>query len=393
MNIIYCDCFSGISGDMFLGAMVDAGLPLDVLKNNFQKINLPEFRDITVKKVRKGALIATQIDFDLVKVHLNHEHRSLSSILEIIKTSGLSDGIKQKAIDIFTTLGDAEAKIHGIPLEEVQFHEVGASDSILDIVGAAIALDFFNVKQVYASPIPLGSGMITTQHGLLPLPAPATLELLTRSKALIVPKEIQQELTTPTGAAILATFAKYEQPAMRLEKIGIGAGKQEFHWPNVLRVLLGEEITSQTNHIEIETNIDDMNPQFYASVMKHLFDNGALDVYFTPIQMKKNRPGIKLSVIALKQNEAVLTQLILRETSTMGVRVKEIWRHKAVGEMQRIKTRYGEVTVKLKRLNGKVIQASPEYEDCLALAEKLNIPVADIYRETLIQSDLFLENE
>jgi uncharacterized protein (TIGR00299 family) protein len=401
MKILYCDCFSGISGDMFLAAMVDAGLPEDYLFGQLSRLNLHEFKGIKTSKVLKGALMATLIEFDLAEYEHHHEHeneseshhgnaRHLADILGLIDASALPTQVKQTASAIFQKLGIAEAKIHGTSLEEVHFHEVGAVDSILDIVGAAVALDYFHIDRIFASAIPLGTGTVQTQHGLLPIPAPATLELLTAAKARVIPSEATQELVTPTGAAILATLAEFEQPAMQLDNVGLGAGHRELPWPNVLRLIIGERVDSQATHVEIEANIDDMNPQFYASVMQHLFAQGAKDVYFTPIQMKKNRPAVKLSVIATVKDEAALAQVILRETSTMGVRVKELQRHEAIRETHKINTCYGEVSVKLKRLEGKVVQANPEYEDCLVLAERLHLPVAEVYREALCVASNFL---
>ena len=411
MKILYCDCFSGISGDMFLGAMLDLGMPLEVLSDGLAKLGLPEFQGVKVNKVKKGALVASQIEFDLAKsdqedirdhehehgqVHqhssaLEH-HRHLSDILELIQASKLPVTVKRQAADIFQKLGEAEARVHGTTLEEVHFHEVGAADSILDIVGAALALHYFQVEQVYASSVPLGSGRVHTQHGWLPLPAPAALELLTMSKARVVPSEADKELVTPTGAAILASLAKFEQPGMSLSGIGLGAGQNELPWPNVLRLLLGESegSPSRSTHVEIETNIDDMNPQFYASILQHLLANGALDVYFTPIQMKKNRPATKISVIATAADEAALSQVLLRETSTLGVRVKELQRREADREIKQVQMRYGEISVKLKLLDGKVIQAAPEFDGCQALAEQLHLPVAEVYREALVAAAVFL---
>ncbi len=275
----------------------------------------------------------------------------------------------------------------------MHFHEVGAADSILDIVGAAVALDYFGVEQVYASALPLGSGTVQTQHGLLPLPAPATLELLTRARAKTIPSPSTQEMVTPTGAAILAAFARFELPQMTLQAVGLGAGSRDLPWPNVLRLMLGESTQELASHVEIEANIDDMNPQFYAPVMAHLFAAGALDVYFTPIQMKKNRPGTKLSVIAAEKDEAALAQLILRETSTLGVRSHPLTRFEADREFSRVATPYGEIAVKLKKLNGKVVQAAPEYEDCAAAAERSGVPLPEVYRAAEFSARSFLTEE
>lgn len=434
MNVLYCDCFSGISGDMFLAAMVDAGLPIETLSSELKKLSLKEFKDVHIRKVMKGALQASQLFFELnthaevvegnsydiqhpetdimpavqdyyaadeaphnhlSKHNFHHNHgaeRHFTEISNIIQSSGLSDSVKKISSDIFLHLAKAEAKVHGIAIEEVAFHEVGAVDSILDIVGAAISIDYFNIDKVYSSALPLGSGMVQTQHGLLPLPAPATLELLNAAGAQVLPASIKNELVTPTGAAILSTLAVFEQPPMKITHLGLGAGHMDLPWPNILRLIFGESSTSADLHIELETNIDDMNPQFYASVMEHLFANGALDVYITPIQMKKNRPAIKLSVIADTKNEQKLAQMILRETSTLGVRIKDLRRYEADREIRKVSTQYGEIRVKTKILDGNTIQANPEYDDCLSLAEKRNIPVAVVYREAQMAALALIQN-
>jgi uncharacterized protein (TIGR00299 family) protein len=408
---------------MFLSAMLDAGLPVEALSAELSKLGLPEFAGISLKQVMKGALQARQLEFDLREPehdhdhdhdhdhehhdHEHHEHehhdhdhhdhasghRHLGDILGMIEASALKPAVKAKASAIFQVLGEAEAKVHGIQIDEVHFHEVGAADSILDIVGAAVALDYFGVEQVYASALPLGSGTVQTQHGLLPLPAPATLELLTRARAKTIPSPSTQEMVTPTGAAILAAFARFELPQMTLQTVGLGAGSRDLPWPNVLRLMLGESTQELASHVEIEANIDDMNPQFYAAVMAHLFAGGALDVYFTPIQMKKNRPGTKLSVIAAEKDEAALAQMILSETSTLGVRSHALTRFEADREFSKVATPYGEIAVKLKKLNGKVVQAAPEYEDCAAAAERAAVPLPEVYRAAEFAARSFLTEE
>lgn len=391
MNVIYCDCFSGISGDMFLAGLVDAGLPVDYLSEQLSKLGLSDFKGVNVSKVLKGAIQGTFLKFDLDEDHHqdhegehhhhhNHE-RNLADITAIIQDSALAAPVQQISIQIFNKLAEAEAKVHGKSVEEVHFHEVGAVDSILDIVGAAVGLNYFDIRQVYSSALPMGSGQVHTQHGLLPLPAPATLELLTSVQAPLLPSPATKELVTPTGAAILSTLAKFEQPAIRLQAVGIGAGGYDLDWPNVLRLMIGSDNQLDGQHIEIETNIDDMNPQFYGHIMTRLFELGALDVYFTPIMMKKNRPATKLSVIARLVDEAVVSDLLLRETSTLGVRVKAVQRHEAAREIRKISTRFGEAVVKLKIIDGNVIQASPEYDVCLRLANENHLSLTQVYNE------------
>jgi pyridinium-3,5-bisthiocarboxylic acid mononucleotide nickel chelatase len=398
MTILYCDCFSGISGDMFLGALLDAGLPVDHLADQFKRLNLPEFKGVAVERVQKGALAAVLLKLDIHKYKkdanqdTHDRYRHLNEIQKIIEKSDLSKSVIEISLKIFCKLAEAEAKVHGCPVEEVHFHEVGAVDSILDIVGAGIGLQYFNVHSVYASALPLGTGQVKTHHGVLPLPAPATLELLRSVQAPVVSSPAKVELVTPTGAAILAELATFTQPDMRLQRIGIGAGRRDLDWPNVMRILIGEEDSNPGNHLEIETNIDDMNPQILGHVMAKLFQAGALDVYFTPIFMKKNRPATKLSVIVRREDELTICDLILRESSTLGLRVTPVWRHEAEREMRNIPTCYGDVPVKLKIMSGNVISATPEFEVCLRLAEAQGVPVHQILQEAAAASRILLNH-
>ncbi|MHB0987658.1 MAG: nickel pincer cofactor biosynthesis protein LarC [Bellilinea sp.] len=391
MTILYCDCFSGISGDMFLGALLDAGLPVEHLSEQFKRINLPEFQGVTAEKVHKGALAATLLKLDIHEHQEEHDHyRHLGDIRHLVESSSLSDAVRQTSLKIFQKLAEAEASVHGTAIEEVHFHEVGAVDSILDIVGAAVGLEYFDIQSVFSSALPLGTGQVNTQHGLLPLPAPATLELIRMAQAPVVASKATVELVTPTGAAILAALATFRQPDMNLKQVGIGAGRRDLEWPNVLRALMGTQDEASGTHLEIETNIDDMNPQIYGHVMAKLFQAGALDVYFTPIFMKKNRPATRLSVIARKEDELILCNLLLRETSTLGVRVKPIWRREAEREMRAIETCYGPVPVKLKILDGDIIQATPEFDACVRLAEQAGVPVTRVLQEAVAMSRVFL---
>jgi len=392
MTVLYCDCFSGISGDMFLGALLDAGLPLDYLSDHLKHLHLAEFKDVTVERVHRGALAAALLNLEIQEdlggsEHSTHHHeRRLGDIEKLIESSDLPGDVKHTSSKIFHRLAEAEAKVHGCSIQEVHFHEVGAVDSILDIVGAAVGLHYFNISSVYASPLPLGTGQVQTQHGMLPLPAPATLELLRLAQAPLVASPANHELVTPTGAAILSALAAFKQPNIQLKQVGIGAGRRDLAWPNVLRILIGEESVTAGRHLEIETNIDDMNPQVLGHVMARLFQAGALDVYFTSIFMKKNRPATKLSVIAREEDEDNICNLILRETSTLGLRVTRIWRREAEREMRNISTIYGEVPVKLKFMDGEIIQATPEFEICVRLAEAVGVPVQHVLQEAVIVS-------
>ena len=383
MKIVYVDCFSGISGDMFLSALIDAGLPVDYLSGQLQLLNLPEPVSLSVEKVHKGPIAASQIKIEIDPSYHSHA-RNLDAIRAIIVAAPFSDKVKETSLAVFQRLAESEAQVHGTTLETVHFHEVGAVDSIIDTVGAALGLEFFGIEQVYASALPMGSGQVQSQHGILPLPAPATLNLLQRARARVVPSAAKVELVTPTGAALLATLATFEQPAMTLTGLGIGAGRMDLPWPNILRLVLGEvENQAPARMVQIETNIDDMNPQLYGQVMNHLLAAGALDVYFTPIQMKKNRPATMLSVIARQADEAALARLILEETTTMGMRVIPIYRFEAGRRMETVLTEYGEVPLKLKVMDGKVIQAAPEYEVCLRLANEHNVPLIQVYTAAL----------
>jgi pyridinium-3,5-bisthiocarboxylic acid mononucleotide nickel chelatase len=322
--------------------------------------------------------------------HHSH-HRNFDDIRNLIESSELSESVRQTSVRIFEKLATAEANVHGISIQEVHFHEVGAADSILDIVGAAIGLEYFNIQTVYSSSIPLGSGRVMTHHGLLPLPAPATLELIQVANIQVSPSSATVELVTPTGAAILATLAIFQQPAMNIKTIGIGAGQRDFEWPNILRLMIGEEESTPHTFIEIETNIDDMNPQIYGYVMDKLFQMGALDVYLTPIIMKKNRPATRLSIIGREEDESKLTDVILHETSTLGVRVSKIHRHEADRETRMIDTIFGKIPVKVKILNGKIVQATPEFDDCVKIAVVKEVPLTKVMREASVAAQKIIE--
>ena len=378
MKIAYTDCFSGISGDMFLASLLDAGLPLDVLQDGIDKLNLPEKVELKLTETRKGALRAA--DLEVIVPH-SHHHRHLSDILDILSASRLSDQIKQTAGRIFTLLAEAEAQVHGEPVEHIHFHEVGALDSIVDVTGVVIGLEALGIERLYASPLPYGTGTVNSAHGQLPLPAPATLEVLRSVQAPLIPSAAQVELVTPTGAAILGTLATFERPEFTLTATGIGAGKRDLAWPNIMRLMVGETPTAEASKmVQLETNIDDMNPQFYGHIMEKLFAAGALDVFLTPIQMKKNRPGTLLGVIAFRRDEAALAELILRETSTLGLRVQPISRYEAQREYRKIRTAYGDLTMKLKILNGKVIHSVPEYDECVRQADQNSVSLTEIYQ-------------
>ena len=379
MKIAYADCFSGVSGDMFLAALLDAGLPLEILLQEIDKLALPEKVELKLTETHKGALRAANLE---VIVPHSHNHRHLSDILEIINACGLSEKVKTTASKIFQLLAEAESRVHGEPVEHIHFHEVGALDSIVDIVGAAIGLDYLGIEQLYASPLPYGSGTINNDHGLLPLPAPATLEVLRLINAPLTPSSADVELVTPTGAAILGSLATFSRPNLVMTHIGIGAGKRDLAWPNILRLMIGKvPEADKSEMVQLETNIDDMNPQFFGYLMDKLFAAGARDVFMTPIHMKKNRPGILLGVIAFRRDEAMFAEMLLRETTTLGLRVQPIGRYEASREFRQLETRFGKVTLKVKILDGKVIHAAPEYDVCVRLAGENQVSLLEIYDE------------
>ena len=383
MKVLYCDCFSGISGDMLMGALLDAGLPLDYLRAQLVTLPLPDPYELRLEEVHKGALRASSFSVDVDESKPGPE-RHLSDIAAMIEASQLSAQVKDTSLRVFRVLAEAEARVHGEPLEHVHFHEVGAVDSIVDIVGAAVGLEYLGIERIYSSPVPLGSGQVKTRHGLLPLPAPATLELLGRAHARTVPSSSQMELVTPTGAAVLAALATFEMPALVLGGIGTGAGKRDLPWPNVLRVILGEASDGIVHPLVlVETNIDDMNPQVYGHVMARLFAAGALDVFLTPIYMKKNRPATMLSVIARRADEAALAKIILAETTTFGMRVQPVYRYEAARTFRKVATEFGDLQVKLKVVDGKVLQAAPEYDDCQSAAQAQGVPFLDVYQAAL----------
>jgi len=382
-KVAYFDCFSGCSGDMVLGALIDAGLPLKMLEKGLSSLAVQGYK-LSAKKVRRSTITATKLTVIMNETEAQPA-RSLEDILKLIRASKLPKKVKNTASAIFQCLGEAESRIHGVPLGKVHFHEIGAVDSIIDIVGVAFGLDALKIERFYSSPLTLGSGNISTAHGILPVPAPATLRLIAMANAPIAdfPKQPQGELVTPTGAAIVTTLANFGRPGMTIEKVGYGAGTRDFEaWPNVMRIWIGEEIEPAGSEalILLETNIDDMNPEIYGYLMEKLFAMQALDVWFTPIQMKKNRPAVMLSVLAPGHAEFDLTQTIMRETSTLGIRVSPVFRHIAEREIIEFDSTVGHTKAKVKRFMGDILSVHPEYEECRRIALERNIPLQEVYR-------------
>jgi uncharacterized protein (TIGR00299 family) protein len=384
--IAYLDLPSGISGDMFLGCLLDAGFPLEALRDTIARLNLPQNEyHISAAPIMKGPLRATLAD---IQTSESDAHRHLADITTIIQNATLPDPVKQNAIATFTRLAHAEAKVHNTTPDQIHFHEVGALDAIIDIVGSCAGIHHLQISRLFASPLPLSPGWTTSQHGLIPLPAPATLELLAAANAPTRPGPNHNspgEWVTPTGAALVCQLATFSQPPMTLSKIGTGAGRKNTPWPNIARLWLGTPSAANTDasggegrYVQLETNIDDMNPQLYAAVSDKLFAAGAKDVWFTPIHMKKNRPAILLSALAPISHEAPLANLILEQTTTLGVRVHAAHRHEAHREFITLQTPHGPIRAKIKFLNDKPASISPEFDDITSLAKSLNLPAKQI---------------
>jgi uncharacterized protein (TIGR00299 family) protein len=378
--IAYLDLPSGISGDMFLSCLVDAGWPIEELQAAVARLDVPaEEFSIGVESVLKGPLRATRVKVDVIE---SRQKRNLDDIHAILDRSDLPAAVKQRARDVFHNLATAEAKVHGMSIDQVHFHEVGAVDAIVDVVGVCCGIEALKIERLYASPLPVGAGWVISAHGPLPLPAPATLEILAAKGAPIRPAPGEGELVTPTGAALVATLATFAQPAMTLRTIATGAGFKDFRWPNVARLWLGEASdTPATPHlVQIDTNIDDMNPQLYPGVIDGLLAAGAADAWLTPVQMKKGRPGTVVSALASPTREIEIAEYLLKNTTTLGVRVHAVHRHEAGRERCEVATRFGPVGMKVKMLEGRVAGATPEFEECRRLAEQAGVSVADVQR-------------
>lgn len=386
MKIAYLDCYSGISGDMVVGAMIDLGLGLDFFKGELKKLDLDGF-SVSARREKRSGIAGTRFIVEQDEKH--HPHgRSFKDIERLIKKSRLSDKVKNDAIGIFRIVAEAEAKIHDVSAGDVHFHEVGAVDSIVDIVCAAAGFDRLGVKKICASKVPTGGGSVRCAHGVFPVPAPATVEIL--KGVPVVKGGVEEEMVTPTGAAVLKYFTSSfgEAPEMKIEKAGYGAGKKDFkEIPNLFRLILGESAAGAVSEERvsiIETNIDDMNPQICEYLSERLFDSGALDVWLTPISMKKMRPAFMLSVMAASGDIDKLSEIIFSETTTLGVRICAAGRITAERRSESLKTPYGNISVKIGSFNGKVISVTPEYEDCKRIAKNNKVPLKDIINSAVI---------
>lgn len=438
MKILYYDCFCGISGDMNLAALIDLGVPKEYLIKELSKLNLNSEYEIKIEKSAKLGITGTRVDVILnnelsnnshiqdkdlhehnygehVHNHSHsdsdsehhqdennhehghsheehthnheHHHRNLRDMEEIINSSDLSDKVKKISLDMFMRVAEAEAKVHGKTIYEVHFHEVGAIDSIVDMVGAAICLDYLKVDKIIASPVQVGGGFVKCAHGIMPVPAPATVEILKN-----IPMNtgiVQFETTTPTGAAILASNVKEftSKIDFSIKKIAYGIGHRDLEIPNVLRVYLGESEKTEKleNQYILETNIDDMNPEIYGYIEEKLFEAGALDVFKTPIIMKKGRPAIKLSMLINEKIEQEVLKVIFEETTSIGVRKYMIEKIMLDREFSKVETEYGDITIKKSYYKGKLVKYKPEYEECKSIAKEKNISIDTVYKSVYRQ--------
>lgn len=393
---------------MNLGALIDLGVDPDYLKSELSKLDLKGYNlewGTDSRKGITGTRAIVKINEEQAKNlkrrkhndsenhqhspgnHHHSSHRNMADIRKIIDNSSLNENIKHKSLEIFLKVAEAEAKVHGTSVDEIHFHEVGAIDSIVDIVGAAICIDYLKPDRIFSSSVELGGGFVECAHGTLPVPAPATTEIL--KDIPVKYGAVQSETTTPTGAAILASFVNEftDKLHFRIHKTGYGIGTKDFEIPNVLRIHLGELEDRSGSGIEIHTasliecNIDDMNPEMFGYVMDQLFEQGADDVFITPIIMKKARPASKLSVLCSPANEDSITEILLTHTTSLGVRKHTVEKTLLKREYQKLQTKYGPVTVKTAIYNGKRLKSKPEYEDCIRLAKENNVPVHVIYQE------------
>ncbi|MFN8525716.1 MAG: nickel pincer cofactor biosynthesis protein LarC [Chloroflexota bacterium] len=383
--VLYVDAFSGVSGDMLLGALVDAGADADELRARLASLPVAGYT-IETERFTSHGLTGTRLRVRLDD-RADATERHLSDIETLIAAADLPAAVRERALAVFRRLGRIEAGIHGTTIEAVHFHEVGGVDSIVDIVGVMLALDLLGVRMIYASSLPMSGGAIRSRHGLLPAPAPATLALLAEVNAPTrpAPRPDAGELVTPTGAAILAELATFTQPPLEVARVGYGFGTKQFDWPNLTRVWLGQATNDGLLADEvavIETNLDDATGESLGYAMERLFAAGALDVYFSPLQMKKNRPGVLLGVIAPPARARELAAIVLNETSSLGVRIRRSERLIAPRRVETVETPYGPVRVKIKTIGGRET-AAPEYEDCARIAGERGVRLAEVYAAAL----------
>ena len=391
MTSAYFQCIGGASGDMILGALLDAGLALDDLQDALAKLGVDSYA-LEARKARRGGLDGTHFVVNLDD--RGRKSHTIQDFVDIVEASGLSDSVVQQSRAVFQRLAEAEASVHATTPEQTHLHELGTLDTLVDVVGGVAGLEMLGVERIYCSAFPSGSGVIRSQHGLLPEPAPATAALFAMANAPVAapPGNAHNtgEMVTPTGAAILTTLADFTHPETKVKRIGYGLGTRDSaQYPNALALWLGEEKpTAYSAGVKlIETNIDDMNGELLGYVQERLLAIGARDVWFTPIQMKKNRPAVMLSVIVSADIEADAVALIMRETSTLGVRVRPLKRIEAGREVMRIDTPLGSAAVKLKRISNVVVSAAPEYEDARRIALERRLPLQQVYAAIQREAD------
>ncbi|MBI3647803.1 MAG: nickel pincer cofactor biosynthesis protein LarC [Actinobacteria bacterium] len=386
MRVLYFDCIAGISGDMALGALIDAGADLDGIRKVLATLPVEPF-DVEVERVDAHGIGATKV---LVEAPAGGVIRTYANIRSLVEGSDLPPDAKDLAQRIFRRLAEAEAIVHRRDVEQVTFHEVGAVDSIVDICGVAVALTMLGVERAFSSAVPTGFGMVRTEHGSMPIPAPAVVELL--RGAPMYSRGVPVELVTPTGAAILTSTVEGfgEMPAMRIDAVGYGAGSHRTDFPNVLRVLLGEEVpagrgsaaeTPASGELVLETNVDDLNPELYGYVLERLFEAGAQDAWLTPIVMKKGRAAVTISVLCSPQQQDAMRRVLFRETGTLGIRAAAVSKQALDREWIEVSTRYGRVRVKVGLLDDAPVTVAPEFEDCAAVAREAGVPARDVYEE------------
>ncbi len=381
MRTAYFDCFSGASGDMILGALIDAGLSPRRLREELKKLRIPTIH-LKIRDVLRRGISGTQVIVE--GRNEKGSHRNLKEVLQIVRRSRVETEVKEKSEEVFKRIASVEAKIHRIPEEEVHFHELGGLDSIIDIVGAVWGIRELGIEKIHVSKVNVGGGFVKCEHGILPVPAPATLSLM-RGKP-IYSSGVERELLTPTGAALLATLGSEfgSMPRIRVERVGYGAGRDDLPHPNLLRLVIGtsESTSGKETVAVIETNIDDMNPQFYDYVMEKLLAMEVLEVFVTPILMKKNRPGHLLTVICPSGKLPSVAEFLFKETTTLGLRWHEEEREKTDREIRPLLTKYGRIRFKLARWEGRVVNLSPEYDDCKRLALARGVPLKEVFEET-----------
>lgn len=379
MKIAYFDCPSGAAGDMIMGALVDAGVPFEAFRAELRKLALPGW-DLVRREVRKGAFRATKIDVDIDAAAHQH-HRSLADIQAILEASPLDAAVKERAGRIFVRLADAEARVHGTTRETVHFHEVGAVDAIVDVTGGVLALAMLGIGAVYVSALPLGGGFVDTAHGRMPVPGPGTAELLRGFP--VVDTGVRAELVTPTGAAILTTLGRpaVSLPPMVVAAVGYGAGTMDLPGtPNMLRCFVGESVgeAGAETIMQVETTIDDMSPQLYEPLMERLFEAGAVDVFLTPVVMKRSRPGTVLTALCPRDRLERVARMLFEESSTIGLRWTEWQRATLPREVVSLPTSYGAIQFKVSRLDGRVVTVTPEFADVARIARDKALPVREV---------------